>query len=257
MYKIFQDIPNHIIIDQSSSTSLKWKTKGRAFGKMKDAGSAVGGTLNFQGESYKIVDVVYFLLKGVMPDENTVILQKQRMVYDPDSLIFTTKAEFEQSGLSPKKYVKYVDSGLSLEQFKSEYFEQERIIRNLKAADKYKKNKSKVKVTDKSANRARLLMLRRAKQRAMTKGLPFNLEIDDIVIPENCPVFGFPLKTDNSKVRKDSASLDRVVPELGYVKGNIMVVSALANTMKTNATEEELVIFAQWVLNTFRIVSQP
>ena len=37
----------------------------------------------------------------------------------------------------------------------------------------------------------------------------------------------------------DSPSLDRIVPELGYVKGNIRVISNRANHLKSDATLEE------------------
>ena len=36
-------------------------------------------------------------------------------------------------------------------------------------------------------------MIRHAKNRADTANLPFNLTIDDITIPEKCPILGTPL----------------------------------------------------------------
>ena len=44
-----------------------------------------------------------------------------------------------------------------------------------------------------------------------------------------------------------SPSLDRIIPELGYVPGNVQVISHQANTMKSNATLKELKAFAAWV----------
>lgn len=38
----------------------------------------------------------------------------------------------------------------------------------------------------------------------------------------------------------DSPSLDRVIPELGYVPGNVIVISWRANNLKRDATIEEL-----------------
>ena len=43
-----------------------------------------------------------------------------------------------------------------------------------------------------------------------------------------------------TKDKQKSPSLDRIIPEKGYVKGNIIVVSLKANTMKNNATIEEI-----------------
>lgn len=44
----------------------------------------------------------------------------------------------------------------------------------------------------------------------------------------------------------NSPSLDKIVPELGYVKGNIVVVSLRANQIKSDATIEELQAVAKF-----------
>ena len=38
-----------------------------------------------------------------------------------------------------------------------------------------------------------------------------------------------------------AASIDRIAPDKGYVRGNIVIVSGRANRIKTNATIDELV----------------
>ena len=38
----------------------------------------------------------------------------------------------------------------------------------------------------------------------------------------------------------DSYSLDKIIPELGYVKGNVWIISNKANAIKSNASLEEL-----------------
>lgn len=88
-------------------------------------------------------------------------------------------------------------------------------------------------------------LLAYAKLRSKQKKLPFDLTIDDIIIPEVCPIMG--TKFDRSDV-KTSPSIDRIVPELGYIKGNIQVISTLANQMKWNSTREELIQFCKGVL---------
>jgi hypothetical protein len=92
-----------------------------------------------------------------------------------------------------------------------------------------------------------------ARKRAEKKGIPFSITPSDIIIPDVCPVFGFPLvlsvgKGDKPGGKYNSPSLDRIVPELGYVPGNVRVISFLANTMKGAATPEQLRQFAEWVL---------
>ena len=94
-------------------------------------------------------------------------------------------------------------------------------------------------------------MYRRAKRRAKEQGLDFDLSVDDIVIPVECPILGIRLKhrTGRSGGNDESPSLDKKVPHLGYTKGNVWVISHLANRMKANATPEMLRKFAEWVLN--------
>jgi hypothetical protein len=98
------------------------------------------------------------------------------------------------------------------------------------------------------------VMLRSAKHRAKRQGLPFDLEKSDLVIPEFCPVLGMPLvcNAGSGAAKQNSPSLDKIVPELGYVKGNIQIISYLANVMKHDATPEQLIMFAEWVLKTYK-----
>lgn len=76
-----------------------------------------------------------------------------------------------------------------------------------------------------------------AKGNAKRQDLPFNLDISDIVIPKYCPILGIRLKLDgNGETRMHSPSLDKVIPEKGYVKGNVCVISFQANRMKQDLT---------------------
>lgn len=79
-----------------------------------------------------------------------------------------------------------------------------------------------------------------AKSRAKRNGIPFNLDFSDIVIPEFCPVLGIKLKQRDGKLADNSPSLDRIIPELGYIKGNVIVISNKANRIKNNATSDEI-----------------
>ncbi len=83
-------------------------------------------------------------------------------------------------------------------------------------------------------------MLQNAKRRARERNLPFNLTPADIVVPEVCPVLGLWLSHANGNVTDHSPSLDRIIQEKGYVRGNVIVVSYKANRMKSNATVGEL-----------------
>ena len=88
-------------------------------------------------------------------------------------------------------------------------------------------------------------MFNSAKGRAKKKNMEFNIELEDIIIPEVCPVFGFPFVIGKQAT---APSLDRIDSSKGYIKGNIQVISGRANTMKSDANLDELKSFANWLL---------
>lgn len=94
-------------------------------------------------------------------------------------------------------------------------------------------------------------MLRRAKDRAQKKGIQFDLTLEDIVIPTHCPILGMPLLAGGQGERGShhlsSPSLDRIDNTQGYVRGNIVVISSRANTLKRDATLEEVQKLAAWM----------
>ena len=89
-------------------------------------------------------------------------------------------------------------------------------------------------------------MVQNAKYRARAAGMPFNLVPEDVVIPTHSPALGIPLRVGGASL-DDSPSLDRLIPELGYVRGNVTVISYRANRIKNNSTLEELKLIASWV----------
>lgn len=83
-----------------------------------------------------------------------------------------------------------------------------------------------------------------AKTRAKKKGLEFNIEKSDVIIPEMCPYFKVLLTTNSIGNNPWFPSIDRIDSTRGYIKGNIQVMSTLANRMKWNATPKQLLQFA-------------
>jgi len=71
--------------------------------------------------------------------------------------------------------------------------------------------------------------------------LPFNLTLEDLIVPEYCPLLNVKMERGTPY----TPSIDRIIPSLGYVKGNIQIVSLKANLMKTNATLKELKSFCE------------
>jgi hypothetical protein len=76
-----------------------------------------------------------------------------------------------------------------------------------------------------------------------------NITIDDIIISTYCPYLGVKLLTNpDERNSPNYFSIDRIDSSKGYVKGNIQIISRLANTMKNNATISQLIIFAENIL---------
>jgi hypothetical protein len=93
-------------------------------------------------------------------------------------------------------------------------------------------------------------LLNNAKKRAKNKGVPCSLSPQDIVIPKRCPVLGTAMDSSSqaaSMVNSTAPSIDRLDPEKGYTKDNIRIISARANSLKSNATPEECIAVACYV----------
>lgn len=85
--------------------------------------------------------------------------------------------------------------------------------------------------------------LHAARKRAKTRGLPCTITEDDIKelgLPEVCPYLGVPLIThSHAHNNPNTVSLDCIIPELGYVPGNIELISLRANVIKNDGSAEE------------------
>ena len=116
----------------------------------------------------------------------------------------------------------------------------------------YNKNKPTVikRTGGLSKNNPEQRMYYSAKSRAFRYGIDFSIDKTDITIPERCPYLDVPIVIHEagSGRHSDAPSLDRINPSLGYVKGNVQVISDLANVMKNNASLSELLTFAQNII---------
>lgn len=90
-----------------------------------------------------------------------------------------------------------------------------------------------------------------ARYRAKVRGVICTITADDFSIPEFCPILGMPLVYGRGNSGPDSATLDRIDPNKGYVRGNVQVISRRANMMKSDASPAELLKFAAWVNHQF------
>lgn len=73
-------------------------------------------------------------------------------------------------------------------------------------------------------------------------------DIQEIYKIDNlCPILRVPLRRGT----RYTPTVDRIDPTKGYIKGNIQVISWLANRMKSDATKEELIAFAKGILKLY------
>ncbi len=84
------------------------------------------------------------------------------------------------------------------------------------------------------------IMYSSAKARAKKRGLEFSISLEDIILPIVCPILQIILVVNTGKVKDDSPTLDRVDNRLGYIKGNVRVISYKANRLKNSLTEQDL-----------------
>lgn len=90
-------------------------------------------------------------------------------------------------------------------------------------------------------------LLHSARHRARQRGLPCTITIDDCRIPEICPVLGIPLEPGQGVQHDASPSLDRLHSDGGYTPNNVIVMSKKANTIKSNATSDQVLAVADWM----------
>ncbi len=82
---------------------------------------------------------------------------------------------------------------------------------------------------------------------SMKEKVPWDLKYEDIFWPEYCPVLGIKLDYFTKTKSFNHPAFDRFIPCLGYVKGNVHIISSKANTLKSNGTTEEFAKIWAWM----------
>lgn len=91
-------------------------------------------------------------------------------------------------------------------------------------------------------------LLAAAKCRAKKFGLRFDITETDIIVGEICPVLGIRFKRGvGGKPCETSPTLDRIDNKKGYVSGNVVVISYLANRIKSSADATQIGRVATWL----------
>jgi hypothetical protein len=150
-------------------------------------------------------------------EDNKVKILEDRRVYYQENKEEVAKRNKDNYEANKEEYLEY----------KKDYYQENREhLLNLSKQDRFK---HPVKY-----------LLKNARDRAEKKNLPFNLTEADIIIPDVCPVFGIPIKIGATLEERDnSPSLDRIIPQLGYVRGNVKVISFKANSLKRDGSIED------------------
>lgn len=120
---------------------------------------------------------------------------------------------------------------------------------NTRRRERYRRNRAGLpsgRVTHGKTHTREYLLLSGAKKRAKRSGLPCSLTVHDMPsIPQRCPVLGIPIVSSPRRMSDSSPSLDRIKPALGYVRGNVRVVSWRANRLRCDGTAAELLLVAK------------
>lgn len=88
--------------------------------------------------------------------------------------------------------------------------------------------------------------LRTIKYKCFRESIPFGIKLESFLpIPTVCPALGTPMNYDGD--RDSVPTWDRMIPELGYVDGNVQLISHRANRMKSDATLAELKAVLSWM----------
>ncbi len=100
----------------------------------------------------------------------------------------------------------------------------------------------------------RTRMLDNAKTRAREEGFDINITWDDIdaawPADNRCPIFKTPFKRGETWHVLESPTLDRRDSSLGYVSGNLAIISHRANAIKSNVDDPTVFLkLAEWMRN--------
>ena len=124
-----------------------------------------------------------------------------------------------------------------------------RYLRNKRYKDakpsKYGKKPSAKRTNAPYQNTLEHFILNSAKGRAKKRQIEFKLSIEDVVVPDICPILGIPIRKQWGGIkqtnleRSNQPSLDRIDSNKGYIKGNVVVISYRANILKGGYSSKE------------------
>lgn len=157
--------------------------------------------------------------------------------------------EFSKSRVTNDKLQIWCKSCMSDYGKKSENKDRINSARRKNRASGYYQRVEKPKRQQERKNNVEKYLWKSCKDRASKYNLPFTLEISDIIVPELCPLLEIPLFIVGDRPTDNSPTIDKIIPELGYIKSNIRVISRKANWMKSNAIFNDFEKFYRNIFN--------
>jgi hypothetical protein len=128
--------------------------------------------------------------------------------------------------------------------------------KNYASRDRYVKEKRRLNAIRLDRSYRLKEMLACARRRALKSNIAFDLTLDDLIAiaHDNCAVSNKPLDWTYEQGNRGPMipSLDKIVPELGYVKGNVAIIGHYWNMRKGALTIDEINTL-QVYLNKFNL----
>ncbi len=122
-------------------------------------------------------------------------------------------------------------------------------IKQMYSSEKYKRKKLKYK----NENYIKIKLIT-TKMSARARNIEFSIDENDLsILPEYCPLLNVKIDYEyGNGINLNAASIDRIDNSKGYIKGNVWIISRLANTMKSEATIEQLLEFSNNTIKIFK-----
>jgi len=139
------------------------------------------------------------------------------------------------------------------------YYKNNKEIIKYKTKTYYKCNKESILNSLQSSRSKNPLkyMYADAKYRAKKNDLPFLIKIYDLSIPKDflCPLLKILMRRCAGNSSDNSMTIDRIVPEKGYVPNNVWVVSRKANANYNSPTLDRIIPDKGYVPDNIMVVS--
>lgn len=218
-----------LLDDSTSSTHLRWRSSGKTAGSIRANGYVV---VEIESKCLPVARVL-LCMRGVPvdPKATVVYLNGCKSDLSPANLILDTAYK------DTLRVCKSCNEKLPLAFFRADIINNNTVLWRWECkqcgANKATSRWRGMKPAEK--------LWKSAKSRAARTGVLFTITQQDImgVWQERCPYLDIPIKPDSGS-KHDSPSLDRIVPEKGYTKGNIVVCSWVGNAIKGAWSSEQL-----------------